>query len=209
MQFWLNYQFTKYATKHHKALEKPRKNIRFHPDKFVKTNCFNELNNKEAAIGKGNSFGLWNFWRFVLLQDRGAATEACWLAERRVEGGNLLAVQKLREASSDSHQKRSQLSGRCVHALEHKLGGSDVKNKEQLDLLIDDCVKVWVVDKNLATRTYGFKGPVTKLTTSNPLPNHIWFNTDNKVQNKAEADIRAPKYKTLKLDLAQNESFLG
>ena len=41
------------------------------------------------------------------------------------------------------------------------------------DLLIDDCVKVWDVDKNLATRTYGFKGPVTKLTTSNALPINV------------------------------------
>ena len=200
-----------------KHLKNHEKNIRFHPDKFVKTNCSNEPNNKEAASGKGNSFGLWDFWRFVLLQDRGAATEACWLAEKRAEGWTSTRF-------SETARSKRQFPSKTIHNLEDvafmpgstNLMALTSRNKNSLifwittaGLLIDDCVKVWDVDKNLATRTYGFKGPVTKLTTSNALPNHIWFNTDKKKQNIAEADIRAPKYQTLKLDLAQNESFLG
>ena len=76
------------------------------------------------------------------------------------------------------------------------------------NIVIDSYIKVWDISKNIITRTYGFKGPFTKTATSTALPNQIWFNTDNRTQAIAEADIRSPLYKTIRLGPVQCDSLV-
>ena len=75
-------------------------------------------------------------------------------------------------------------------------------------LVRDDYVKIWDVEKNVAFRQYSFTGVVAKLVTCPTLPNHLWFNTDNKVQTVAEVDIRAPGYKTISFGPVNTDDWL-
>ena len=70
-------------------------------------------------------------------------------------------------------------------------------------LEMDECVKVWNIETKTVYRKYCFRGLVEKLTTSEALPNHIWFNIDQTTLKIAEADLRAPSYNTLQLNVLQ------
>ena len=76
-------------------------------------------------------------------------------------------------------------------------------------LEVDDYVKIWDVEAKSVVRSYSFKGLVKKVATSKALPNHVWFNVDQKTQKIAEADIRSPSYKSMQLnEFEGNTTFL-
>ena len=199
-----------------KHLKNRETDVQFHPEKFVKTNCFNEPMIKRLRVEREIPLdfeasgdlvycGSWSHDGSLLACGKKGRGVLLFSPFKSCERQAEVPIKNNHNLADVAFMPRS----RNLMALTSRNKNSLVYWITTADLLIDDYVKVWDVDKNLATRTYGFKGHVTKLTTSDALPNHIWFNTDNKVRNIAEADIRAPKYQTLKLDLAQDESFLG
>ena len=199
-----------------KQLKNRETKIQFHPEKFVEANYFNESMIKRLRVereipldfetsGDLVSCGSWNHDGSLLACGKKGRGVDVYSPFRSCERQAAIPIKNNHNLADVVFMPRS----RNLMAVTSRNKNSLIFWITTADVLIDDYVKVWDVDKSVATRTYGFKGPVTKLITSNALPNHIWFNTDNKVKTIAEADIRSPKYQTLKLDLAKDESFLG
>ena len=197
------------------CLKKREINMRFNPGKFVKVNYFNESMLTRLKVEKEILLD------FVTPDDQ--VNRGSWNCD-----GTLLACGK-KCTGVDIYTPFRNYNKLATVPIENNHNLADVvfmpktrnlmavtsRNKNNLvfwntspDLPIDDYVKIWDVEKNSATRMYCLKEPVTKLVTCTALPYNIWFNTDNKVQTIAEADIRSPKYKTVKLGLLQHDKLV-
>ena len=198
-----------------KSLEQRQINNQFNPEKFFKANYFNEsmlkrfkVENKiKIECGSSDdlvSCGSWNCDGILLGCGKVGKGIEIYTPFRNNKKVTTVPI------NQDHYLEDVVFMPKTKHLM-----AVTSRNKNNLvfwntppDLPIDNYVKIWDVEKNAATRMYSYKETVTKLVTSIALPNHIWFNTDNKVETIAEADIRSPKYKVIKLGLLQYDSLV-
>ena len=187
-----------------RSLEQRQINTRLNPENFVKVNYFNESMLKRFKVESKIKLefntsddlvhsGSWNCDGTLL---------GCGKVGRGVEIYKPFKTDK--KLTTIPLSQNHYLTNVSFMPKNNNLMTVTSRNKNNFffwntspNLLIDSYIKVWDINKNIITRTYGFKGPFTKTVTSTALPNHIWFNTDNRMQAIAEADIRSPMYTKL------------
>lgn len=189
-------------------LKRRELNNRFDPDVFVKTNYFNESMIKRMTVEQEISLGSESYDDHI--------TSGSWN-----HGGNLLGCGKTYNgvniyAPFRKDQLLTTITARQNHFLSdvvfmhthNNLISMALRNHNDgvnwtmsTGLNMESYVKVFDVEKSIATTTYAFRGLVKNLKESSALPNNIWFNIDQMIHTIAEADIRSNKYRLIKFSV--------